>query len=278
MGGASSAITISYAMIFRLTPHAIEAGYRIMSFDRVDSTNILATAFARSGDTGKLWIVAIEQMAGRGRRGRHWVNIPNNLYATLLLIDDFSSEQTATLGFVAGVSLIDALQHILSRTDRVSYSLKLKWPNDIFLNGGKLGGILLEYLPFLKGGNGIVIGIGVNVVTSPIIDLPYPATSLWQAGVYCSAAEIFEVLSHTWVDNYNIWNHGAGLLKIQKRWLHHAANLGQMVHVRINNRITSGIFETIDKDCHFVLRRSDGQKVIISAGDVYFGSIASAHL
>ncbi|RCL00114.1 MAG: biotin operon repressor / biotin-[acetyl-CoA-carboxylase] ligase [Candidatus Tokpelaia sp. JSC189] len=262
-------------MLIGLSPHAVKAGYRVKSFNHVDSTNILAAEFARRGDLGSLWIVADEQTAGRARRGRNWISVSGNLYTTLLLVDDFDPEQAATLGFVAGVSLIEAFSLIVPKTILATHPVRLKWPNDVLANEAKLSGILLEFVPLVGEKYAIVIGIGINVAGSPA-DLSYSATSLQQIGASCSSADVFKALSHFWVDNYRIWNHGAGLEVIRNKWLHHAANIGQHVHIMVNGEIISGTFETIDSNCHFILLRDDGKKIDIPAGDVYFGTVASS--
>src|SRR5690606_29862612 len=92
-----------------LAPSAAAAGYRLEAHESVGSTNALAMARAREGDPGRLWIVAAEQTSGRGRRGRPWATPPGNLAATLLLVDALEAHMAATLGFVAGLALSDAL-------------------------------------------------------------------------------------------------------------------------------------------------------------------------
>lgn len=277
MGGNSSPFTVLISgMVFHLSSHAVNAGYRVESFGRVESTSVLAAEIAKNGDRGKVWVVADEQTAGRARRGRVWVSRPGNLYATLLLVDDFNPGQAATLGFVAGVSLIEALGRVMPEVVLTAQAVKLKWPNDVLADGAKLAGILLELVPLDSRYNAIMIGIGVNVTGSPA-GLPYPATSLRQIGVDCSPADVFEALSHIWVDNCRVWDRGIGLDTIRGKWLQHAANLGQNVHVTIDGDMVSGIFETIDHNCHFILRKDDGQKITIPTGDVYFGTVASVH-
>src|SRR5690606_32201836 len=96
-------------MGFSLAPTAIAAGYRLEAFDTVGSTNALALERAQAGDPGRLWLAAKRQETGRGRRGRVWATPEGNLAATLLLVPDCELRHAATLGFVAGLALADAL-------------------------------------------------------------------------------------------------------------------------------------------------------------------------
>lgn len=270
---------------FQIAPTAAAEGYRLEALTSVGSTNALAIERARAGDEGRLWLVTKKQEAGRGRRGRVWETPEGNLAATLLLVPDFPLKHAATLGFVAGLSLSDALNAVAPEA-RVNVGVDagtrlsggrftLKWPNDVLADGAKLSGILLESTILPNNRFALAIGIGVNVVAHPS-DLPYPATSLAALGAKCDAETLFLALSDAWVANMRLWNDGAGLNAIRERWIARAAGLGSEVAVKIEGRIVRGIFETIDEECRFVIKEHDGGVVTVAAGDVHFGAVASA--
>lgn len=270
-------------MAFSLAPTALQEGYRLEAHDSVGSTNALALEHARQGDPGRLWIVSRRQESGRGRRGRAWATPSGNLAATLLLVDRCELRLAATLGFVAGLALSDALNAVLpdreiavgldggGRDDR----FELKWPNDVLAHGAKLAGILLESTMLDERRFGLAIGIGVNVVAYPD-DVPYPATSLRALGCECDAETLFLALSDAWNENCRVWDEGRGLARIRQRWLARAAGLGGDVAVRVDGDVVRGVFETIDEDCRFVIRDRQGNAIRIAAGDVHFGAVASA--
>src|SRR5215471_7422352 len=83
-------------------------GKRVVVLDLVDSTNSEALRRASAGERGPLWIVATEQSAGRGRRGRAWTSPAGNLHATLMLTDPSPPATAPQLGFVASLALHDA--------------------------------------------------------------------------------------------------------------------------------------------------------------------------
>ncbi|MEW9836961.1 biotin--[acetyl-CoA-carboxylase] ligase [Mesorhizobium marinum] len=269
-------------MTFSLAPTAIAAGYRLEAHDSVGSTNAIALERAANEDRGRLWVVSKRQESGRGRRGRAWATPEGNLAATLLLVEDYNLKLAATLGFVAGLALADALAAVVPNRIAVAVDggggrgdrFELKWPNDVLANGAKLAGILLE--SSLRPGNrvALAIGIGVNVVAHPE-DVPYPATSLRALGFPGNAETLFLALSDAWAENVRIWNGGAGMADIRQRWLDRAAGLGSEVAVRVDGNVVRGVFETIDEDCRFVIR-ANGDIIKIAAGDVHFGAVASA--
>jgi BirA family biotin operon repressor/biotin-[acetyl-CoA-carboxylase] ligase len=267
-------------MIFSLGPRAISAGYRLAAFDHIGSTNAEAMARARDGERGPMWFVTSEQTAGRGRRHRPWIAPRGNLASSVLEVIDVSPTVAATLGFAAGLALEAALQKVsieasLRSAGSDDMKFSLKWPNDVLAGGKKLAGILLEAEAVADNRLAVVVGIGTNVIAAPE-GTPTPATSLAALGVQIGAQDLFGALSDSWAEFRGIWGDGRGFGEIRKLWLERAAGLGQPVAIQSGNATAEGIFDTIDETGCMVIRTAEGKRVPISAGDVYFGSAASA--
>jgi BirA family transcriptional regulator, biotin operon repressor / biotin---[acetyl-CoA-carboxylase] ligase len=267
---------------FWLGSKAAARGYRLAGFDAVGSTSTEAANAARAGDVGDVWFAALQQTAGRGRRGRPWETPHGNLAASLLVVPDCDPAITATLGFVAGVALSDALRREvpgvrvgLDGADGAGVRVALKWPNDVLADGSKLAGILLEAHARPDGRMAVVIGFGVNVVAAPE-GLPYPATSLAALGAGLEAEPLFAALSDAWVDAVEVWDSGRGVAQILSLWRAAAAGIGAEVAVRRDGDVLRGIFETIDDTGRLIVRGKDNSRVAITAGDVHFGVTASA--
>lgn len=270
-------------MDFRLSPLALEDGYALEAHDSVGSTNALALQRACKGHPGRLWIAARQQRQGRGRRGREWATPHGNLAASLLIVSTGNLSPLATLGFVAGLALTEALDAVAPDASPAigidgggtgTERYELKWPNDVLAGGAKLSGILLESVRLESGGYGLAIGIGVNVVDHPQ-DTPYPAISLRALGCTCGAEEVFLALSDAWTQNFRLWNGGAGLSLVRDRWLARAAGIGADIAVRESGTVRRGVFETIDEQCRIVVRERGGATHHIAAGDVHFGAVAT---
>lgn len=272
-------------MGFALAPSALLHDYRLEAHEAVGSTNAIALERLCQGDPGKLWIVSDRQSSGRGRRGRSWETQPGNLAATLAFVGPGRLGMAATLGFVAGLALSDALAAVIpgrslavgadSGSAGTECRFELKWPNDVLASGAKLAGILLESVARPGAEAGLAIGIGVNVVSHPE-NVPYRATSLARLGGSVDAERLFLALTDAWVENLAIWENGRGIDSIRRLWLARAAGLGSDVAVRVDGQVVRGVFETIDEDCRFVIRAPDGERIRIAAGDVHFGTVASA--
>ncbi|WP_454627951.1 biotin--[acetyl-CoA-carboxylase] ligase [Bradyrhizobium cenepequi] len=266
-------------MTFTLGPRATTAGYRLAAFDQIGSTNAEAITRAREGERGPIWFVTPEQTAGRGRRQRAWIAPRGNLASSILEVMNVSPAVAATLGFAAGLALETALQKVsveaalrLGGADALKFSLK--WPNDVLAGDKKLAGILLEAEAVADGGLAVVVGIGTNVVGAPE-GTPTPATSLAALGVHISAEELFTALSEAWVEFRGIWDRGRGFSEIRRLWLERAARLGEKVAIRTGNAILEGTFDTIDETGCMIIRLPDGKHVPVTAGEVYFGTVAS---
>jgi BirA family biotin operon repressor/biotin-[acetyl-CoA-carboxylase] ligase len=267
-------------MTFSLGPRATSAGYQISAFDSIGSTNAEATVCARKGERGPMWFVTSEQTAGRGRRDRIWIAPRGNLAASVLEVLDVSPPIAATLGFAAGLALESALQKVsleasLRSAGSDDMKFLLKWPNDVLAGGKKLAGILLEAEPVADHRLAVVVGIGANVVAAPE-GTPTPATSLVALGVHIGAQELFANLSDAWAEFRAIWNNGRGFGEIRRLWLERAAGLGQPVAINTGATTIEGTFDTLDESGCLLVRTFDGKRIPISAGDVYFGSAASA--
>src|SRR6202521_3251602 len=267
-------------MTFSLGPRATSAGYRLAAFESLGSTNAEALARARDGERGPMWFVASEQTAGRGRRHRPWIAPRGNLASSILEVIDVSPAVAATLGFAAGLALEAALQKVsieasLRSAGSDDMKFSLKWPNDVLAGRQKLAGILLEAEAVAGDQLAVVVGIGTNVVAAPEAT-PTPATSLAALGVNIGAEELFAVLSDSWAELRGVWDDGRGFGEIRRLWLERAAGLGQKVAVHTGGSTVAGTFDTIDDTGCMIVRTSGGDRVPISAGDVYFGSAASA--
>ncbi len=266
-------------MAFALGPRVLSAGYRLVAFDHIGSTNAEAMTRARDGERGPTWFVTSEQTAGRGRRHRPWIAPRGNLASSILEVIDVSPAVAATLGFAAGLALEAALQRLsieasLRSAGSNDMKFSLKWPNDVLAGPKKLAGILLEAEAVAGDRLAVVVGIGTNVVAAPE-GTATPATSLAALGVHIGAEELFAELSDAWVKFRGLWDNGRGFGEIRRLWLERAAGLGQPVAIRTGGSTVEGTFDSIDELGCMIIGTSGGKRVQISAGDVYFGSAAS---
>ncbi|MCZ2328228.1 biotin--[acetyl-CoA-carboxylase] ligase [Bartonella sp. F02] len=263
-------------MVYTLSNFAKKQNYDLESYESVDSTNLVAMQRANDGHRGYLWVVAEEQTKGRARRGRAWNSPKGNLYSSLLLIEDIVPQTAAQLGFVAGVSMVEAISEFIKSDKQINSVVSLKWPNDILLEGAKSSGILLEFSNLNSKESALVIGIGMNVKYH-YESAPYPTSSLRNIGLNIDKRQLFSVLTKYFAKNYLLWKQAEGHAIIREKWLSHSGHLGQYIKTINGDKIIEGIFEGLDCDFNCIVKQKHGQKAIITAGDVHFGLAASAN-
>lgn len=241
-------------------------GIAVLAFETTGSTNAEALLRAQAGERGPLFIVAERQSAGRGRRGRAWASEPGNLYATLLVVDPAPPVVSPQICFVAALALHDAVLDACAGL--APARLKLKWPNDLLLDQAKVSGILVEGATLATGELAAAVGIGVNCAHHPA-DTPYPASDFTAAGFDLSPAVLLARLGERWGERSREWNRGEGFAAIRAAWLLRATGLGNAIEVRLPDRTLAGTFEAIDEEGALLLRKADGAREAISAGDVF---------
>jgi BirA family biotin operon repressor/biotin-[acetyl-CoA-carboxylase] ligase len=249
----------------------LPAGFRHLAYDSLGSTNSEALRLARTGTSGGLWITATEQTAGRGRRGKMWLGGQGNLAASVLLVDPTIVEKAATLSFVAGVALYEAVVGVAGSP--IADRLSLKWPNDLLLDRFKVAGILVEGETLQEGKLGVVAGFGVNCASHPVIDHPVPPSDFLARGVDMRAEGLFEALAVAMADELKRWNRGLDFARTRERWIARAGGLGETIRVSSAGGSIEGIFDAIDEEGRLIVRTDRGREAI-AAGDVLFPTVA----
>lgn len=133
----------------------------IHHFTTVDSTNTLAVQMAVEGACHGTVIHADQQSGGRGRGGREFLSPAGGLYFSLIIKPELELHDLPLITLAAGVGLCNGIRQA------TGVVVGLKWPNDLYLNDRKLGGILTESGP-IRSGTGpefLVVGVGINVKT-----------------------------------------------------------------------------------------------------------------
>ncbi len=230
----------------------------------MDSTNDEARRLAESGAEDGTVVWALEQTAGKGRRGRQWVSPGGNLYCSLLLRPDDPPAKALQLSFVAANSLAETAAAVLPRGTHVT----CKWPNDVLVEGRKVGGILLDSETAADGNlDWLVVGVGLNAASHPS-EAEFPATSLAAEGAADAGVDgLLETFCSRFMAGLVAWR-ALGFAVVRRAWLQRAHGLGRPVTVRLENETLEGIFQALDADGAMVLSRN-GRERRITAGDVF---------
>lgn len=130
-------------------------GRPVHVYEIVTSTNDVARTLATDGAGEGTTVLALEQSRGRGRLGRTWQSPPGGLYLSVVLRPAFPMERWPLIGLACSLGAVAAAE------THGGAPVRVKWPNDLLLDGRKLGGVLVE-----ATAEAVVCGIGLNVVPS----------------------------------------------------------------------------------------------------------------
>jgi BirA family biotin operon repressor/biotin-[acetyl-CoA-carboxylase] ligase len=227
-------------------------GWRLVALDSVVSTNDEAARLADAGAPEGTVVWAREQTGGRGRRGRVWASPVGNLYTSTILRPDCPAARAAELGFVSALAVADIVP--------VGRAVRLKWPNDVLVDGGKVAGILLESAISQTGAvQHVVAGIGINIGFAPQApDMRYPGAAL--GGSVEAALEAFTAAL---VARLSRWRRD-GFEQVRTAWLAKAGPIGAEVDVRLGEELVRGRFKGLDGEGALLLETSSGPRRIVS--------------
>jgi BirA family transcriptional regulator, biotin operon repressor / biotin---[acetyl-CoA-carboxylase] ligase len=221
-------------------------------YRRTDSTNTRARELAAAGAPHGTVVTAAEQTAGRGRQGRSWTAPPGAalLYSAILRPLE---PRHSVLSLAVPLAVCEVAEQL-----RPDIECKVKWPNDVHLDGRKLAGILIEARP---QDGWAVLGIGLNLT---IANADFPpelrdrATSLFPPGDAEEAARVAlsEALER-WLE--------ADVGTVLAEWRRRDALRGREVSWEKG----SGVAEGIDERGYLVVRLADGDRIALGAGDVH---------
>ena len=237
-------------------------GRHVRWHDALPSTNELAMCLAEIHVPEGTVVVAEEQTAGRGRRGRTWVSPRGRTGCP-------SSSARACRSALPLVGLAVAVA--AARAIRVTTRLaaRVKWPNDVLLDGGKVAGVLTEAGP---DGEWIVGGWG-STRTSRRPELPQdprrPALSLAaRLGAPVDRGELTRYLLREIDRAYGNLQEAAGPALVVRSWREMADTLGQPVRVEGHGRTVDGIAVDVDELGALLVRTADGALERVVAGEV----------
>ncbi len=238
----------------------------IVHYPNVDSTNNRAKALAIIGADEGTIVVAEEQSAGRGRKGRSWFSATNDSISLSLIL-----RPSIPPGKISQITLLTAVAIAETLLDLTTIDVTIKWPNDILVNGKKLAGILTEMSMEMDAIDFIVIGLGLNANTKKedfhheIKDI---ATSLYiESGILLSRSEIIRNFLKRF-ETYYLQVQSYGFSSIIKRWKELSNIIGKFVTVDTAGRQIRGIVHDVGEDGVMILKDKDNKKHRILSGDV----------
>jgi len=240
-------------------------GKTVVYYDEVTSTQDIADKLARSGAGEGTIVIAKSQSMGRGRKRRPWASGSNGIYLSIILRPQLKPGYVVQIPMVVGVALVTAINTITSLNARI------KWPNDIIVNGKKVAGILTEMSSEMDRVNYVITGIGINLNTD-ISEFPdeikATATSLKEeSGHMLSGLQLIRSFLEELDKVYEIFIK-EGFSPIAVEWKRLNNTIGANVRVFDGEIEILGRALDIDDEGFLIIVSESGSKIRILSGDV----------
>ena len=240
-------------------------GRHLVYFPETDSTNIQAKRLGEEGAPEGTLVVAERQTAGKGRRGRTWSSpAGTSIYMSFLLRPNIPPRCAPMVTLIAGLAGAKAVNQVTGLNARI------KWPNDLVVNGKKICGILTEMSAEMEGIHYIVTGIGINVNQKEFPEeIRDKATSLLLEGGRCFNRSQLIAGVMEWFEPYvERFLETKDLSLLKEDYEEMLANLNQEVQVLDPAGEYHGVCQGIDKDGQLLVERGDGSLSRVQSGEV----------
>jgi BirA family transcriptional regulator, biotin operon repressor / biotin---[acetyl-CoA-carboxylase] ligase len=241
-------------------------GRDIRVFEETNSTNDVVEKLARDGVKEGVVVFAEAQSRGRGRLGRKWLSPPRRgLWFSVLLRPDLRPQAATQLTVAAATALCRAIRA------QTELKPKVKWPNDILINGRKVAGVLTELAAEIDHVKHLILGIGVDVNLSASefpVELKKIATSLKiESGRHLNRLDLAAAILRELDADYQCIQRGR-FAEVADEWEEQCITLGHRVRIHIGPREVAGRAEALDDDGALLVRTDHGHLERIIGGDV----------
>jgi BirA family transcriptional regulator, biotin operon repressor / biotin---[acetyl-CoA-carboxylase] ligase len=147
--------------------------FKLLKLEKVTSTNDMAEKLIRKKNKKFGFVYADKQSKGRGTRGKKWVSEMGNFFGTFFFMLEKKYPPFNEFSIINPIIISKVIKKYCKNK-----KLSLKWPNDILIGKEKVCGILQEVITF-KNNKYLIIGIGINIISSPNINKKYKTTSIF---------------------------------------------------------------------------------------------------
>jgi len=227
-------------------------------FNVTNSTMDDAKKFLKKVNSN-LVVIADEQKKGKGRRGNSWLSPPGNIYCSIVIKNIIPLKEYFLFSMITLISIKETLKKLGCN------EIYFKWPNDIFFQNMKFGGIILETHNTNNNEKFVIIGMGINFLSSPKVDV-YKTTFIKD---FINLENHYSFLENFFINFFYYWNNFFNEKNyIISEFKNSLMFLKQKIQIKINNdKNISGIFKGINNDGALILDK--GKEIIY----LYSGSI-----
>lgn len=233
-------------------------------FDEIDSTNEEAKRRADNEAEDGLLVFSNSQTAGKGRLGRVWKSEKDvSVYFSFILRPDIMPFEAPIITLVAGIGIMRALKSL------TGLDVKIKWPNDIIINGKKAAGILTEMSAEMEQIKYIIVGIGINVNNSCFDDeIAFKATSIFmETGKKFKRIRLLQQCLKEIEACCNTFEK-EGFYSLREEYRSCCANMGADVKLNYKGNEIEGLAVDISEKGEIVIENKNGERINVFGGEI----------
>ena len=234
-------------------------------YKQIDSTNVEVDRLLNDGAVAPVIVVATTQSAGKGRRGNRWMSdTGENLYLSIGFRPEITASRIGQYTLWIGIAVAEFLRN------HTGLDIKVKWPNDLYVNGKKVAGILSEAKIDTDHIQHLIVGVGLNINSMEFPeDLRKKATSIrTELGTALSFNRLASSIATTIVEQSGRYFREALNGEIQKKWEIYDFLKGRVVTANSTRDPVEGIADGIDADGHLLIRLENGETRAVHSGEV----------
>lgn len=228
--------------------------------ESVNSTNDKIKDLAQNKKKS-IALFSAEQTNGKGRSRNSWLSQRGDLTCSFFLYEKFSLKDLGRINIMISVCVLDAIKDITKGLD-----VKIKWPNDIYIGEKKLGGILIETKVSKEHIISLIIGVGVNLTSSPKID-KYKTTKISNYVSNISSKKLFLHLSE-YIKNYFDTYKKRDFNFYKKKWMESSKDVGKAITIKKNQKTFNGKFKSINNKGELILETGNNNLLEFSFGEI----------
>ena len=175
--------------------------FKIFKFEKVTSTNDVAIDMIKKEKRLSGYVYSSSQKKGRGTHGNEWISQKGNLFGSLFFLLKKNYPSVKEFAIINPIIISEVIKKFC-KEKKISF----KWPNDILVNGKKICGILQEVITS-NSKKFLIIGIGINIISNPVIKTNYKATNIFlETKEKPTSREIIELLTKSYENFFNELN------------------------------------------------------------------------
>ena len=241
-------------------------GKRVYYFNTIDSTQNFAAKIASDKNENGTVIISKKQTKGRGRLKRKWKSPPGGIWMSIIIHPKFDASYVTLIPIVTSLALCKAIEHTMK------INPKLKWPNDLTLNGKKLAGILLDSSIESNKIENVILGVGINFKIKPrILEKTikktqnfYGATTLVEKNEQ-PLALVQQFLYE--LENVLVLINSGSTKRLLREWTKRSSTIGKNISVKTDDGNITGKALKLDSDGGLIIsNRQKTRKLLV--GDI----------